>query len=135
MQQRQGKGNIFGLDWRAVAVDQIRPQFNGVDPVVRADLPGLCQPRHRLALAVQTNQSGKDHVGDVLIPAIAEQIGIEVTLRFKNTGHHGVFTQLGRRRHQAGIAGRGNTFRQGFRLHAKCQPHGTGDRQRNQSLL
>ncbi|MNZ98618.1 hypothetical protein D3C78_1179090 [compost metagenome] len=116
MQQRQGKGDVFGLDRRAVAVEQVRAQLDGIHPVIRADLPGLRQPCDGFTLAVQANQPGEDHVGDVLIPTVGEQIRVKVALWLENTGHHGVFTQFGGIRYQAGVGGRSDPFRQRFRL-------------------
>lgn len=39
VQQRQGKGDIVGFQRRAVAVEQIRPQLDGVGQIIGADLP------------------------------------------------------------------------------------------------
>jgi hypothetical protein len=134
VQQRQGKGDIVGLQRRAVAVDQIRPQLDGVGQIIGADLPGLRQSPFRLALAVQADQAAEDHVGHVLVPAVGEQIRVENPLRLRDARHHGVFTQLGGGRYPSSVAGRRDAFGQRFRLHAGAQPQRADQRQRRQPI-
>ena len=134
VQQRQGKGDIVGFQRRAVAVEQIRPQLDGVGQIIGADLPGLRRAPFRFAPAVRADQAAEDHVGHVLVPAVGEQIRVENPLRLRDARHHGVFAQFGGGRHPSGVAGRRGAFGQRFRLRAGAQPQRADQRQRRQPI-
>ena len=85
-------------------------QLDGVDLVVRTDRPAFGETRHQFAVAVPVDQAGEDHVGDVFIPAVDEEVRVKNALWLGNAGHDGIFTQLCRCGDLAGIAGRGDPF-------------------------